>query len=88
MDRDDCNNIVDIRSGFIDPVTNDFGSEVFTLYALAEGQCTFQIAYANPREFVSFEEHKRTSGLVIDFPIFVGKQKQNAKEKIDCFYER
>ena len=71
LDRESCRGIVDIRSGFIDPLTDNFGSEIFTLYAQSLGQCIFQIAYADPRNFISFEDHKRVSGLVIDFPIFV-----------------
>ena len=47
IDRDNCRGIVDITNGFVAPpetedqFSTDFGSEVFTVTALAPGDCTF-----------------------------------------------
>ena len=90
IDRDNCRGIVDITSGFVAPAASDdglsvdFGEEVFTVSALAPGDCTFQIAYAVPRDFVSFEDYRNVNGLIISFPIKVGDDAQDLEAKIVC----
>ena len=69
IDRQDCNDILDITTGFVsnsDGFDTGFGEEIFTLTAVGEGDCTFRIAYANPddRSF-SFDEYANSNGLII-----------------------
>ena len=91
IDRDSCRGIADITNGFVAPpetddeFSTDFGSEVFTVTALAQGDCTFQIAYAVPQDFVSFEDYANVNGLIISFPIEVGGENSEDKsEKVEC----
>ena len=60
LDRENCDGIIDITNGYVfNPPTDGssdigFGEEIFTLTATGPGQCTFQIAYAEPSKFTSF----------------------------------
>ena len=79
-DRDNCQGIIDITSGFVSDQSSEvsesgLAQELFTLSAVGEGQCTFRMAYANvaDRNF-SFEEYAKGGGLLIKIPITVGSE--------------
>ena len=81
IDREDCRGVVDITNGYVftPPESDDgfdvgFGEEIFTLTAEEPGECVFRIAYANPSQFISFEDYANQNGLIIQIPIQVGEE--------------
>ena len=63
VDRENCTGIIDVTNEYFynsaseDSVYFSFGIEIFTLTAQGPGECLIQLAYADPKNFASFEDH-------------------------------
>ena len=87
VDYDDCEDILDITSGYVTYEDDDSsfptgagGEEVFTLTAVGYGDCDFTIAYARVWEFKSFRDHKNSNGYTISVPINVITQEETDQQ--------
>ena len=96
VDRKDCEGVLEITNGFIfnQPIDGDSKSELliqnglveelFTLFAIAEGSCTFRMAYARPSETAfSFSEYQKSGGLVIQIPIQIGELSEEEVRQLE-----